>query len=58
MDRIIIAVDLGRFRAYRVTQEILESPHLKVIESYDSIEGRTKMTDKVSDTAGRFSRER
>ncbi|MDA8431743.1 MAG: host attachment protein [Nitrospiraceae bacterium] len=56
MDRIIIAVDLGRFRAYRVTQEILESPHLKMIESYDSIEGRTKLIDKVTDTAGRFSR--
>jgi hypothetical protein len=56
MDRIIIAVDLGRFRAYRVTQKILESPHLKMIESYDSIDGRTKLADKVTDSAGRFSR--
>jgi hypothetical protein len=56
MDRIIIVVDLGRFRAYLVTQKILESPHLKMIESYDSIEGRTKLTDKVTDSAGRFSR--
>ena len=54
MDRIIIAVDLGRFRAYRVTQEILESPHLKMIESYDSIDGRAKLTDKLTDSAGRF----
>jgi hypothetical protein len=56
MDRLIIAVDLGHFRAYRVTQEILESPHLKLIESYDSIDGRTKLVDKVTDSAGRFSR--
>jgi hypothetical protein len=56
MDRIIIAVDLGHFRAYQVTQKILESPHLKLIESYDSVEAHARLVDKVSDSAGRFSR--
>jgi len=34
----------------------MESPKVTMIESYDSIEGHGKLTDKLSDMAGRFGR--
>jgi hypothetical protein len=57
MDKTIIVVtDLGHFKAYRITQEPMESPRVTMIDSYDSIEGHGKLVDKLSDTAGRFGR--
>lgn len=54
MDKVIIAVDLGHFKAYKVTKQEHESPKIQLIESYDSIEAHGKLSDKLSDTAGRF----
>jgi hypothetical protein len=55
MNKVIIAVDLGHFKAYRVTKDPLDkSPKTELIESYDSIEARLKLSDKLSDAAGRF----
>jgi hypothetical protein len=54
--KVIIAADIGHFKAYRVTQENLESPRVTLIESYDSIEGHGKLMDKLSDAEGRFGR--
>ncbi|RJQ20045.1 MAG: hypothetical protein C4560_05595 [Nitrospiraceae bacterium] len=54
MSTIIITVDLGHFKAYRVTMHPVGSPTIELIENYDSIEGHGKLSDKVSDTAGRF----
>ena len=58
MDKIIIiAADLGHFRAYRITKDPLEkSPEITSIESYDTIDGHGKLGDKLSDAAGRFGR--
>ena len=57
MDKtIIITVDLGHFKAYRITKELMESPRVTLIESYDSIEGHGKLSDKLTDSAGRFGR--
>ncbi|MBI5665033.1 MAG: host attachment protein [Nitrospirae bacterium] len=57
MDKTIIVVaDLGHFKAYRITEEPLESPRVLLIESYDSLEGHGKLVDKLSDMAGRFGR--
>jgi hypothetical protein len=57
MDNIIIVVaDLGHFKAYKITKDPLESHRVTLIKSYDSVEGRTKLSDKVSDSAGRFKR--
>lgn len=55
MDRLIIAVDLGHFKAYKVSTDSPGSPKIKLVESYDSIEGHGKLSEKVSDGAGRFS---
>ncbi len=54
MKKVIIAVDLGHFKAYRVTKNPMESVRTELIKSYDLIEGHGKLTDKLSDTAGRF----
>ena len=58
MDKtIVIAADLGHFKAYRITKDPMEkSPRIALIESYDSIEGHGKLGDKLSDAAGRFRR--
>lgn len=55
MKTIIITVDLGHFKAYRVTEGTGKSPKIELIESYDSIEGHSKLGEKLSDTAGRFT---
>jgi hypothetical protein len=54
--KVIIAADLGHFRAYRVVRNPMESPRVELIESYDSIEAHGKLSEKVTDQAGRFSR--
>lgn len=54
MDRLIIAVDLGHFRAYKLSTDSPGSPKINLVESYDSVEGHGKLSEKVSDGAGRF----
>ena len=56
MNKILIVVDLGHFKAFKVTTSKMESAKVALIESYDSIGGHGKFGDKMSDTAGRFSR--
>ena len=54
MNTIVITVDLGHFKAYRVTRDPLGRPIIDLIVSYDSLEGHGKLGDKLSDIAGRF----
>jgi len=54
MDRLIIAVDLGHFRAYKLSTDSPGSPKIDLVESYDSVEGHGKLSERVSDEAGRF----
>jgi hypothetical protein len=54
MKNVIVAADLGHFRAYRVTKVKWESPRVELIESYDSTEAHGKLSDKYSDANGRF----
>ncbi len=54
---IVIAADLGHFKAYRIVKDPLElSPRVLLIESYDSIDGHGRLGEKLSDAAGRFKR--
>jgi len=55
MDKLIIAVDLGHFKAYKVSTDSPGSPRIQLIESYDSIAGHGKLSEKLSDGAGRFA---
>ncbi len=54
MNTMIITVDLGHFKAYRVTANPGGSPTIELVECYDSIEGHGKIAEKFYDTAGRF----
>ena len=54
MRQIVVTVDLGHFKAYSVTSDPLGRPIIELIESYDSIEGHGKLSEKLSDVAGRF----
>ncbi len=54
---IIITADLGHYKAYRVTKERQDiSPRVTLIASNESIEGKSKLGEKLSDTGGRFRR--
>lgn len=54
MNTLIIVVDLGHFKAYRVSKKILESPRIDNLKSYDNIEAHTRFGEKFSDDAGSF----
>jgi hypothetical protein len=54
MKRVIVAADLGHFRAYSVTKSELESPRVELIESYDTTEAHGKLSEKYSDANGKF----
>lgn len=51
---LIIVLDLGHFKAYRIIRNPYESPRLELIESFDTIDAHSKMSDMVTDRAGRF----
>jgi hypothetical protein len=51
---VIIVVDLGHFKAFRVISSELESTRIELIKDYDTIETHLKMSEKVSDRAGSF----
>jgi len=54
---LIIVADLGLLRAYRQTQNMDDrQPHLELIEELVPEHSRQKLSDQVSDQAGRFPR--
>jgi hypothetical protein len=52
--KIIFVVDLGHFKAYRIS-ETPTGPKITLIESSDYIDSHGKLSEKVSDRAGRFA---
>jgi hypothetical protein len=54
MNKLIIVVDLGHFKVYRVSKNILESPRIDNVKTYDNIEAHARLGEKLSDDAGRF----
>jgi protein required for attachment to host cells len=56
MNKIIITADKGHFKAFRVSKEkgVPESPKIDLIISTDYVEAHGKMSDKVTDSAGRY----
>jgi Protein required for attachment to host cells len=51
--KIIFVVDLGHFKAYEIS-ETPTGPKIALLESRDYIDAHGKLSDKVSDKAGRF----
>ena len=54
MNKLICVVDLGHFKVYRVSKESFESPRIELLKSYDTIEGHGRLSEKLTDSAGRF----
>jgi hypothetical protein len=55
--KVIVVTDLGTFKAYRLLDDPLNStPRLELIESFENEESRSKLSDRLTDEAGRFSR--
>jgi hypothetical protein len=53
MNKIIVAVDLGHFKAYSIEATVTGNK-IDLIESYDSVEAHGKLSEKFSDANGRF----
>lgn len=52
---IIIIVDMGHFKAYRVVKNTLESTKIEPLKAYDNVDSHGKFSDKVTDGTGRFA---
>jgi len=58
MDSMIIVADLGRFKAYRITQDELQpdsSPAFEDLADVNLENLHSKVSERVTDKAGRFS---
>jgi len=56
MNKLIVAVDLGHFKAYRVTKNQGESARVDLLDSYDIVDTHGKLMDKFTDAEGSFNR--
>lgn len=54
MDKILVIVDLGHFKAYGISGTPTGN-RIDLIASYDSTESHMKFTEKYSDADGRFA---
>lgn len=54
MNKIIVVVGLGHFKAYTIIKKAGESARLELLESQDLLAAHGKLSDKVSDRAGNF----
>jgi hypothetical protein len=53
-DTVIVATDLGAFKAYRLHRTEMNTPRLEVIEEIEFVDGHGKLGDKQTDQAGRY----
>lgn len=52
-DKMIVLANLGRVKAYRVTQdEMTSTPHLELADDFEFIESHERFQTRVSDQAG------
>jgi hypothetical protein len=54
MNKIVVAADLGHFRAYKLSETASGKWKTDLIRSHDSAEGQGKLSETLSDSAGRF----
>jgi hypothetical protein len=53
-DTVIVATDLGTFKAYRLHHTERHTPRLEVIKEMEFVDSHGKLGDKVTDQAGRY----
>jgi hypothetical protein len=51
---IVITADRGSLKAYQVHETPTRGPSLKLIQAFDITDAHGKLSDKVTDLAGRF----
>ena len=52
---LVVVADLGCFKAFRLeTHHPNQTPHLELVEEFNSTDAHNKLVDKVTDLAGRF----
>jgi hypothetical protein len=51
---LVITADRGSLKAYRVNETPTRGPSLKLIQAFDITDAHGKLTDKLTDLAGRF----
>ena len=51
---LVIAADRGTLKAYRVNETPTRGPSLKLIQAFDITDAHGKLSDKLTDLAGRF----
>jgi len=59
MNTVVIAADLGHFRAYRISRDPVDqavSPRIDLIEAFDSLEGRVRTSELYTDSPGALKR--
>lgn len=57
MKRLLIVTDLGTFKAYRMEEDRFSTrPKLELVDSYELVNGHDKISQKLSDSAGRFGK--
>jgi hypothetical protein len=56
MGKLIFVADRGHFKAYRLIEDPheVESPRVAMMESFDSVEAHEKVSERYSDSVGRF----
>ncbi len=54
MKPLVIVSDLGHFKAYAFERTDRGTPRLEVIEEFESPESHTRVSEKLTDRAGRF----
>jgi Protein required for attachment to host cells len=51
---LIVVADRGSLKAYRVDETPTRGPSLHLVQSFNTIDAHGKLTDKITDQAGRF----
>jgi hypothetical protein len=51
---LVIVIDRGSLKAYRVEETPTRGPHLQLVQAFDVTDAHGRLSDKVTDMAGRF----
>jgi len=53
---LVLVVDLGCLKAFRVENGVARTPRLELIEQFDNPEAHNRLGERVTDLSGRFPR--
>ena len=53
---LVVVVDLGCLKAFRLENGVTRTPRLELIEQFDNPEAHDRLVERVTDLSGRFTR--